>query len=308
MATETTEGTETTEPPETVEETGGRLLDSRTVDWLLEQSLYAISVALLVFLWIPLAVMIVLSFAENASTLFPFQGWTLDHYAATLADGILLGAVWQSVQIATIAASIATVVGVLASFALARYEFPLKETYRTFGILPMVVPGVVLGIALLIYFRTLLSGLPLVGDAFIPGFWTVVLTHSVYGIPFVVLIVTARMYTFDQALEEAARDLGADPITTFYDVTLPIIAPAIGAGFLFAWIRSFEDFIRVWFVKGTMDVLTTQMFGMIKHGAAPKMNAISTLIVLVIAAALAVAMNLGNVTGYVAGTAGEDEE
>ena len=116
------------------------------------------------------------------------------------------------------------------------------------------------------------------------------------------------MYTFDEFLEEAARDLGADPITTFRDVTFPIIAPAIGAGFLFAWIRSFEDFIRVWFVKGTFDVLTTKMFGMIKHGAAPKMNAISSLIVFAIAIGLALAMNFGNVTGYVAGTVDEDEE
>ena len=107
--------------------------------------------------------------------------------------------------------------------------------------------------------------------------------------------------TFDESLEEAARDLGAGPLETFRDVTLPIVAPAVGAGFLFAWIRSFEDFIRAFFVKGTMDVLTTAMFSMIKYGAAPKMNAISSFIVFVIAVVLAVAMNLGNVTGYVAG-------
>jgi ABC-type spermidine/putrescine transport system permease subunit II len=304
MATEPADATEAeaAEAAETAAPTEQRLLDHRTIERLLRRLFQFVAGALLVFLWIPLAVMIFLSFAENASTLFPFQGWTLANYQATVADGALITSVVNSVQIATMAATIATVVGVLMSFALARYAFPLKETFRTFGILPMVIPGIVLGIALLIYFRQLLSAVPIVGAAFVPGFWTVVFTHSVYGIPFVVLIVTARMYTFDESLEEAARDLGADPITTFRDVTLPIVAPAIGAGFLFAWIRSFEDFIRVWFVKGTFDVLTTKMFGMIKHGAAPKMNAISSLIVFAIAIALAVAMNLGNVTGYVAGT------
>ena len=310
MATESAEATEA----DTVEETGvaaptrRRLLDHGTVERLLSRLLSATAVALLVFLWIPLGVMIFLSFARNASTLFPFEGWTLANYAATFADETLIAAVFNSVQIATTAATIATVVGVLMSFALARYEFSLKETFRTFGILPMVIPGVVLGIALLIYFRQLLSAIPFVGAAFVPGFWTVVFTHSVYGIPFVVLIVTARLYTYDESLEEAARDLGADPITTFRDVTLPVVAPAIGAGFLFAWVRSFEDFIRVWFVKGTFDVLTTKMFGMIKHGAAPKMNAISSLIVFVIAVGLALAMNFGNVTGYVAGTVGDEEQ
>lgn len=268
--------------------------DHESRERLLSLGLRGLTVALLVFLWIPLAVMLVLSFMENASTFFPFEGVTLDHYIATFSDAGLMGSLWTSVQVATIAAVIATVLGVLASFGLARYDFPFKEAYRTLGILPMVIPGVVLGIALLIYFQTLLG--------MSPGFLTLVLTHSVYGFPFVLLIVTARMYTFDESLEEAARDLGADPLTVFRDVTLPVIAPAVGAGFLFAWIRSFEDFIRAHFVKGVMDVLTTTMFGMIKYGAAPKMNAISSFIVFVIAVVLAVAMNVGNVTSYVAGT------
>lgn len=274
-----------------------RLLGHHLRERLLQGGLYLTAGLLLVFLWIPLFVMITLSFMENASTLFPFEGFTLAHYAATFTDAGLMGSLWHSVQIATLAATIATVLGVLASFALARFSFHLKEVYRTFGILPMVIPGVVLGIALLIYFRTLLG--------LTPGFHTIVLTHSIYGFPFVLLMVTARLYTFDRSLEEAARDLGAGPIETFRDVTLPIVAPAIGAGFLFAWIRSFEDFIRAFFVRGTMDILTTTMFSMIKYGTAPKMNAISSFIVLVIGVVLAIAMNVGNVPGYITGTVGD---
>jgi ABC-type spermidine/putrescine transport system permease subunit II len=295
MATET--DTETEAPP--VEQTGRTtLLDYESKERLLRRGLLVIVGALLVFLWIPLLVMVILSFTVNASTFFPFRGFTLAHYTATFADSGLMRALWHSVQVATIAAVIATVLGVLASFALARYDFFLKSLYRTFGILPMVIPGIVLGIALLVYFRTLLGVQP--------GFWTVVLTHSVYGFPFVLLIMASRLYTFDESLEEAARDLGADPLTTFRDITLPIVAPAVGAGFLFAWIRSFEDFIRVYFVKGTMEVLTTTMFSMIKYGTAPKMNAISSFIVFVIAVVLAIAMNVGNVTGYVTGAEGDE--
>ncbi|WP_137286626.1 ABC transporter permease [Halorussus salinisoli] len=290
MATET--GTSTEDARETTRPSS--LLGHERTEWLLNRGLWFVAGALLVFLWIPLLVMMFLSFAVNASTFFPFEGLTLAHYTATFADGTLMSALWNSIQIATLSACLATVFGVLASFALARYDFPFKELYRTFGILPMVIPGVVMGIALLIYFRTLLG--------ITPGFLTVVLTHSVYGFPFVLLMVTSRLYTFDESLEEAARDLGADPLTVFRDVTLPIVAPAIGAGFLFAWIRSFEDFIRVYFVKGTMDVLTTSMFSMIKYGTAPKMNAISSFIVFVIAVVLAIAMNVGNVAGMVAGT------
>ncbi|WP_227355210.1 ABC transporter permease [Haladaptatus salinisoli] len=289
MATETGTTTDRTE-----ETTGSTLLDHGAKQRLLRRGLYAVVVLLLVFLWIPLFAMMFLSFAVNASTFFPFRGFTLAHYSATFADAGLMMSLFNSIQVATFSATIATVLGVLASFALVRYDFPLKEAYRTFGILPMVIPGVVLGIALLIYFQTILG--------ITTGPLTLILTHSIYGFPFVVLMVTARLYTFDRSLEEAARDLGADPLTTFRDVTLPIVAPAIGAGFLFAWIRSFEDFIRAHFVSGTLDVLTVSMYSMIKYGTAPKMNAISSFIVFLIAVVLAVAMNVGNVAGYVAGT------
>jgi ABC-type spermidine/putrescine transport system permease subunit II len=294
MATETGEtGTETGTDTEAEETYESGILDYHTKERLLSRGLYVIAGALLLFLWMPLLVMMFLSFAENASTLFPFQGFTLAHYAATFADVGLMKSLGFSVQIATVSATIATILGVLASFALARYDFPFKETYRTFGILPMVIPGIILGVALLIYFRVI---------GITPGILTIILTHSVYGFPFVLLIVTARLYTFDRSLEEAARDLGAGPLTVFRDITLPIVAPAIGAGFLFAWIRSFEDFIRAHFVRGTVNVLTIDMFGMIKYGTAPKMNAISSFVVIVIAVVLAIAMNVGNVTSYVAGT------
>ncbi len=296
VATETGETAESTDREEV-----GRLLDHRRVERLLRVSLHGVAGLLLVFLWVPLAIMIFLSFAENAVTIFPFEGFTLANYRLAVGSESMRDSLVGSATIATIAAAIATVLGVLSSFALTRYRFRLREVYRTFGIIPMVVPGIILGVALRIYFQNLLD--------ILPGFTTVVLAHSLYGLPFVLLIVSARLYTFDEALEEAARDLGADPITTFRDVTLPVIAPAVGAGFLFAWIRSFEDYIRALFLAGpNTDVLTIWMFSRIRQLDAPELNAVSALIVFAVALALAVAMNAGNVTGYVAGTVADDDE
>jgi ABC-type spermidine/putrescine transport system permease subunit II len=237
----------------------------------------------LAFLWLPLVFIVVLSFAENASTLFPFQGLTVGHYRATLTNESLLQSVVNSFAVATAAATTATVVGVLGSFALVRYEFPLSGVFRVGVVLPMVVPGVIIGIGLLIYLRTVLG--------VSPGFIPTVLIHAVYGLPFVVLLVSARLATFDETLEEAARDLGADPTEAFRDV-----APAVAAGFLFAWVRSFEEFIRAYFVSGTMDVLTTSIYAMLAFGTAPQLNVIATLVLFV----LAVPMNVSDVVGAVA--------
>jgi ABC-type spermidine/putrescine transport system permease subunit II len=280
----------------------GRLLDRHRVEGLLQAGLYGFAALMMLFLWIPLLVIVVLSFAESP-TLLPFEGFTLEHYLGLAGEASLRESVVVSFLIATLSAAIATALGVLASFALTRYRFTLREIYRTFGIVPMIIPGVILGVGLRFYFR-LMVDIPL-------GFVSTVLTHSLYGLPFVLLIVTARLYTFDESLEEAARDLGADPITTFRDVTLPVIAPAVGAGFLFAWVRSFEDYIRALFVSGiTIQPLTQWMFGKITKASAENLltlNAVSTLVVLAIAVALAIAMNVGNVTGYVAGTPDDEE-
>ena len=183
MATETSESTETAGATE-------RLVGHQTVERLLGTSLYVVSGLLLLFLWVPLAIIIFLAFAENAVTIFPFEGLTLDNFRLALSSDSMRASLAGSFTIATVAASVATVLGVLASFALTRYRFRLREVYRTFGIIPMVIPGIILGVALRIYFQNLLG--------ILPGFATVVLAHSLYGLPFVLLIVSARLYTFDE--------------------------------------------------------------------------------------------------------------
>jgi spermidine/putrescine transport system permease protein len=176
-------------------------------------------------------------------------------------------------------------------FAITRHSFRGRSILRGLVIVPLLMPGIIMGISILILFRVV--GLP-------SGFLATVLTHSVYGLPFIVLPVIARLAVFDRKLEEGARDLGASNRSVLTDVTLPIISPAIAAGFIFAWLRSFEDFIRVFFVGGTMDALTKEMYGMVVYSQGTEaMDPMATIIVLVVSIALAVAINFRDILEYV---------
>lgn len=253
--------------------------------------LYLYTALLVLFLWAPLVVVVFLSFAENPTAVFPFEGFTLEHFGATALNEKLILSAFTSFQIAVVSASIATVLGVLASFGVVRYDFRFKSLFVTIGILPMIIPGVIFGTSFFIFFNSL------VDDS--TGFFPLVLAHSAYGFPFVLLAVLARLYTFDESLEECARDLGATPFETFRDITFPIIRPAIGAGFLFAFIRSFEDFTRALFISGQVDVITIEMFSLMNQGGTIPMNVVSTIILVAVAAVLVVAMNLGNIVDHV---------
>ncbi|WP_256301592.1 ABC transporter permease [Haloarchaeobius salinus] len=252
---------------------------------------YAYTILLVLFLWLPLGVVIFLSFAENASNVFPFQGFTLEHFTATAVNASLLEAAFMSIQVAVLSASIATVLGILASFGIVRYDFRFKSLFMTSSLLPLIIPGVIFGTSFFIFFNTLL------GDS--TGFFPLVLAHSAYGFPFALLAVLSRLHTFDESLEESARDLGASVPETFWEITFPIIRPAIAAGFLFAFIRSFEDYTRALFVSGQIDVLTIEMFSLINQGGTIAMNVVSTIILIVSIIGLMAAMFLGDVVDHV---------
>ena len=270
-------------------QTGAVSVD-RVVSAVASYGMWALTIGIIVFLWLPLSQIIVLSFTES-SVLFPFEGVTLQNYVSLFTNESLLGAARQSAFVATVSASVATILGVPMGFAIARHEFRGRGILRGLVIVPLLMPGIIMGISLLILFR--ITGFP-------SGFFGTVLAHSVYGLPFIVLPVIARLAVFDRKLEEGARDLGADSRAVLTDVTLPIISPAIAAGFIFAWLRSFEDFIRVFFVGGTMDALTKEMYGMVVYSQGTEaMDPMATLIVLIVASALAVAINFRDILEYV---------
>lgn len=262
----------------------------RIVSAVASYGMWALTVGVVLFLWLPLSQIVVLSFTEN-SVLFPLGGVTFQNYVSLFTNEGLLMAARQSAFVATVSASVATLIGVPMGFAITRHSFRGRSVLRGLVIVPLLMPGIIMGISILILFRV--AGLP-------SGFFATVLTHSVYGLPFIVLPVIARLAVFDRKLEEGARDLGADNRSVLRDVTLPIISPAIAAGFIFAWLRSFEDFIRVFFVGGTMDALTKEMYGMVVYSQGTEaMDPMATIIVLIVSIALAVAINFRDILEYV---------
>lgn len=263
---------------------------------LVTRGFYLYTALLILFLWTPLAVVIFLSFAENPNSIFPFEGFTIRYFVGDWAGSIsgtssaelinrLIRTGMTSVHVATTAASLATVLGVLASFGVVRNRFAFRRLFVTVSILPMIIPGVVFGAGFFLLFNTFVEQST--------GFWPLVIAHTAYGFPFVFLAVTSRLVTFDTALEECARDLGASIPEAFRDVTFPIIRPAIIAGFLFAWIRSLEDFTRALFISGQMNVLTTDMFSLISFGRIVPMNVVSTLLLFLAGAVIIIVMSLG---------------
>lgn len=232
-----------------------------------------------IFLYTPIAIVILLSFTERRVPAFPMTGFTFKWYAQLLppgADSQIVSALVQSLQIGILASLGSGVIGTLTALGMVRSNFDSRwlspQLLNTVFLSPIVVPWVVTGIAML----TLYSILDIQGS-----FFSVVLGHVLVTIPFVVMVVSSRLYGFDRELEEAAKNLGASEIRTFYEVTLPLIAPGIIAGMLFAFTISFDNFTQTFFWVGTnTETLPIVIYSKIRTGLDPTINAIGTLIVL----------------------------
>lgn len=251
-----------------------------------DRLLRGVGVGVLAFLWVPLLVMVLLSFGTNAYATFPMGGFTLEWYEAALADTELLVSILNTLIVASVSAVLATVIGLLGALALVRREFPFKPGFRLFSIVPMIIPGVVLGIALLILFQTAASQLLSLA--------TIVIAHALYVAPFALLTISAQLYGFDESMEEAGRDLGGSRLTVLRTVTLPQLAASIAAGGLLAFIRSFSEFIRAFFVSGGQTVFTIKVWAMLNHELTPKINAVSTLVMFGLIGVLLLAYRFGS--------------
>jgi len=240
----------------------------------------------LAFLWFPLLVMVLLSFGSNAYATFPMGDLTLQWYSRAFADTELLISIFNTLLVASASAVLATVLGLLGALALVRREFPFKPSFRILTIVPMIIPGVVMGIALLVLFQTFLSGLL--------SLTTVVITHALYVMPFALLTISSQLYGFDETVEEAGRDMGASRLEVLKTVTLPQLAPSIAAGALLAFIRSFSEFIRAFFVSGGQKVFTIQVWTMLNHELTPKINAISSVVMFGLIGMLLLAYRFGS--------------
>lgn len=226
----------------------------------------------LFFLYAPILVMALMSF--NASEFYAFPlSFTLDWYRKLAANGPIIASAWRSVWIALATTAIATVLGTAAALALFRYDFPGKRLLRALLFPPIAIPWLIIGTAMLIFFFWVGIG---------RGTPAVILGHVALALPYVIVVVSARLATFDIQLEEAARALGANGWQVTRLVTLPWIASGVVAGALFAFAVSFDQFVVSYFLAQPGDAtLPVVIYTAIRKGFTPEINAISTIIIVV---------------------------
>ncbi len=223
------------------------------------------------FLYLPILLLVIYSF--NASRLVTvWGGFSTQWYGALFRNQALMEAAWVTLRIAFLSATIATVLGTLAALALTRYgRFPGRTLFTGMVYAPMVMPEVITGLSLLLFF---------VAIDLDRGFWTITLAHTTLTMCFVTVVVQARLMTFDRSLEEAAMDLGAPPLRTFFTVTLPLIAPSIVAGFLLAFTLSMDDLVIASFNAGPgATTLPIKIYSQVRLGLSPEVNAASAILI-----------------------------
>lgn len=253
------------------------------------------ALAVYVFLYAPIVVLILFSF-NSSRTNVAFEGvvnrgpcgpfyW----FCQLAQNDDVLDATRNTLIIAISSTVVATLIGTLAALALQRYHFPFKRFSEGTLYIPIVIPEIVMGIGILVFFSAFFGWvnglLGLTGDARLAmGLSTVIVSHIAFSVPFVIMVVRARLHGFDQSLEEAAMDLGANEITTFRRVTLPLIAPGVMSGALLAFTLSLDDFIITFFTTGPgATTLPIYVYGLLRRIITPEVNALSTVwIVLVL--------------------------
>ncbi|MGL4527607.1 MAG: ABC transporter permease [Aestuariivirga sp.] len=235
-------------------------------------TLYAILFT--IFLYGPVLLMPLFSFNDNTFAVFPLKGFTLKHYASMAANGSMLGALWNSLAVATIVAVVATAVGLPTAVALTRYRLRGGGASAAALMLPLVVPSIIFAVALLVILVRILNvELSLL---------TVGASHVFICLPFAIMVLMSRLEGFDKSLEEASRDLGEDGWGTFRRVTLPLAWPAVISSLLMCFIISFDEFVMAFFLSGTDPTLPVFLFGQLRFpNKLPGVLALGSLILLV---------------------------
>jgi len=239
------------------------------------------------FIYLPLLTVIFLSFNSNPINMMVWDGFTFDWYKSIFGystkldeDAIylestdqLLSSLKNSLIVSTTTTTISTFIGTMTALALARFRFKLKSFYRALIFLPMLIPDIVLGIALLIFFVTIGIKLSLL---------SIIIGHCTFLSSYVFIVVSARLAGMNETLEEASFDLGANRLTTFRKITLPLISPGIIGGALLAFIISLDDLVITYFISGVgSTTLPVFIYGMMRRGIKPEINAIATLMIVV---------------------------
>ena len=242
----------------------------------------------LAFLFLPVVIVVLFSFNDAASTSLPFKGFSLRWYEAAFENDLFIESLKNSVVVAVAAAAFTGTVGTIASFALTRRRSRFLDAYSVFVTTPLILPGLFVGVALLAFFDRVNLQRSLV---------TVIIGHSLVTLPFVVLIVNARLARFDRSVDEAARDLGATAWQTFRKITFPLVAPAIIGSMLVALAWSFDEFIITFFTKGSGGTIPIMIWGMLRRGIDPSVNAIASTILVTTVTVTALGVRFFGVRG-----------
>ncbi len=225
----------------------------------------------------PIGVLVVYSFNKSRLNVV-WEGFTLKWYGALWGDGPLLAALQNSLVIAAVTTAVSLLIGTAGAWLMYRYRFAGHRLIHALISAPIIMPEIIIGISLLSFFASI--AMPL-------GFTTVIIAHVTFCFPFVLIAVQARLHGLDPALEEAALDLGASPFQAFWHVILPSLRPAIIAGGLMAFTLSLDELVVTYFTASAQSAtLPLRIYGMAKVGLNPKLNALSTLLVIVTVAAV----------------------
>jgi spermidine/putrescine transport system permease protein len=242
--------------------------------------------AFLAFIYLPILFVVAYSFNSNPINMMIWEGFTFDWYRAIFgfpakADELslyvesstkLYSALSNSLLVACITTLVSTILGTSIAIAVSRFRFRLKSFYRGLMFMPMIMPDIILGIALLIFFVSIGVNL---------GLTSIIIGHCTFLASYVFIIVSARMADLDESLHEASADLGASGLTTFFRVTLPIISPGVMGGAMLAFIISMDDLVITYFISGTdSTTLPVHIYGMLRRGIKPEINAIATMMLL----------------------------
>jgi spermidine/putrescine transport system permease protein len=224
------------------------------------------------FMYLPILVIVIFSFSQGRVLSLPIQGWTLDWYGQVLTDQRLQTGLFNSLRVAGIATTIAAILGTLAAIAVQRYRVPGSNLLRSAVVVPILLPGIITGVAMLSFFAKI--NLPL-------GLLTIIIGHATFGFPVVFNTVAARVARLPRNLEEAAADLGATPWQSFWQVLFPGLRSALIAGTLLAFTLSFDEIIVTIFLTGQQNTLPMEIWARLRFGITPEINATVTLILLV---------------------------
>jgi spermidine/putrescine transport system permease protein len=236
-------------------------------------SIRAFTIFVYVFMFAPIMVVVLLSFNSAQFGSFPIEGFSLRWFEELANNAAIVRALKTSLVLAILSSTISTTMGILASLALVRYDFPGKSWINTLLVAPVLIPETVLGVGLLLFMLWLSQP---------RSFPILLLGHVLISLPYVVLVVQARLIGVKRVYEEAAMSLGASRMQTFFAITFPLMLPAVIAGALFAFTISFDNITATvfWRPPGT-ETVPTQIYGMLRNSISPEINALGTVMIII---------------------------